>query len=656
MKKARKAQGRLDSANVKGSNETHRSGSGLPPMIYEQAPVGIVESTLQGECIDANEEFCRMVGYEKEQLLGRGIKDILFEKDYPVVMNLYHQLVEGKIPFYTLEKRYVRKDGEIVWVEAKRSLVRTSDGQALYTIGAMLDVTERKQAEEKYQRIVKTANEGIWEIDKEVRTVFVNSRMADMLGYTVEEMMGRSVFEFIFPEDYAEGEHRLERAKQDVPTRSDEFRYRRKDGSELWVIVSTTPKLDPQGNFLGSFAMFSDITELKKAEDALRELNLELENRVQQQTAELQAANQVLLEQLSERKQAEELLRSWAHIFEHADWGIATVLDDTFVMVNPMFAKMHGYAVNELIGRSIYDVLAPESLADTHEQIRISYETGHHVYENKHIRKDGSIFLAWVDTSIVKDSDNNVLYRAISLQDITERKRAEEALEQNRQYLKVLSRRLVEVQDEERRAIARELHDRVGQNLSALKINLTMMENLSLQDRMQQNGTRIQDSLKILEETIKLVRGLLIELRPAELDAYGLKAALESYIDEFTPRYGINIVLNIENESFPRLNPSLEITVLRIAQEALTNVARYAQADQAMLSLRLENNTIYLTVLDNGIGIEASRGQTPHIGHGLKIMRERAEAFGGTVTVGMAEGKGTKVEASIPLAGAGITS
>src|SRR5215216_5153258 len=160
MKKARKAQGKLDSANVKGSNETHRSGSGLPPMIYEQAPVGIVESTLQGECIDANEEFCRMVGYEKEQLLGRGIKDILFEKDYPIVMNLYHQLVEGKIPFYTLEKRYVRKDGEIVWVEAKRSLVRTSDGQALYTIGAMLDVTSASRQKKNISALSKPQMKG----------------------------------------------------------------------------------------------------------------------------------------------------------------------------------------------------------------------------------------------------------------------------------------------------------------------------------------------------------------------------------------------------------------------------------------------------------------------------------------------------------------
>ena len=127
---------------------------------YQQIPIGIVESSLQGECLNANDEFCRIVGYKKEQLLGLRIEDIVYEQDYPTVINLYHKLAEGEIPFYTVEKRYVRKDGKIVWVEAKRSLVRTSDGQALYTIGTVLDVTERKQAEKSISVLSKLQMKG----------------------------------------------------------------------------------------------------------------------------------------------------------------------------------------------------------------------------------------------------------------------------------------------------------------------------------------------------------------------------------------------------------------------------------------------------------------------------------------------------------------
>jgi PAS domain S-box-containing protein len=822
MKRDRQAQEKLQSEPLKGNNQTDRSPSPSNRQqrqtIYDQIPIAIVESSLQGRYIDANEEFCQMVGYPKEQLLTLDMKDIIFEKDYPVVIKLYQQLAEGKIPSYRLEKRYVRQDGKIVWVETKRSLVRDAQGQGLHTMGTVRDVTERRTSfarqhkafyqfaeqlhrthslddvfqaaleatsralrckrasillfdktgvaqfvawrglsaqvrkalegqawwkksdeknpertwmgiddietsdlsdslkaifkkeriyalailplvshqeligrlmvyfkkphifsvdeiefgiaiarqltfwmehkqgqeslrenEEGYRRIVETANEGIWEIDKDMGTVFVNPRMAEMLGYTVEEMLGHSVFEFLFPEDVLEGEHRFERAKRGDPSRSNEFRYRRKDGSVLWTLASNTPKLDAQGNFLGAFAMFSDITELKQAEESLRTLNLELEQRVQRRTAELRTANQILQEEIAERKQAEELLRSWAHIFEKADWGIATVFKDTFVMMNPTFAKMHGYTVEELIGHSIYDVLAPESHAETRRQIAIAYATGHHVYENQHIRKDGSVFPALVDTSVIRDPAGNVLYRAINVQDITERKQAGKALEESYQYLQVLSRRLVEVQEEERRTIARDLHDRVGQNLSALKLNLSMVKDQLPEDPMRQFTARLDDSLHLVQETTDLVRNLLMDLRPAVLDDFGLKAALQAYIEKFTLRYNIQVVLDVASEPFPRLNPSLEITLLRIAQEALTNIARHAQADQATLSLRLENQCVYLTVLDNGLGLDVSPAKTHPVSHGIKIMRERAEAFGGTVKIGVSEPRGTKVEVIIPL-------
>ena len=152
------------------------------------------------------------------------------------------------------------------------------DGDKLITgISLGIDITERKRAEEalraseeKYRRIVETANEGIWEIDQDARTTFVNARMAEMLGYTVEEMIGHSSFDFVFPEDYTEGEKRLAHARHGNPALSNELRYRRKDGSSMWGLATTSPQLDEQGNFLGSIAMIMDISERKRAEEALR--------------------------------------------------------------------------------------------------------------------------------------------------------------------------------------------------------------------------------------------------------------------------------------------------------------------------------------------------------------------------------------------------
>ena len=207
----------------------------------------------------------------------------------------------------------------------------------------------------------------------------------------------------------------------------------------------------------------------------------------------------------------------------------------------------------------------------------------------------------------------------------------------------------MEVQEEERRAIARELHDRVGQTLAALNINLIIMSGQLLEDSKQRIGSRLDDSMHLVAEAIALVRNVMTDLRPAVLDDYGLEAALQSYIDEYKSRYDVKVMLDASDQPIPRLGPSIEMTLLRIGQEALTNIARHAQARQVNLSLRLVDHSIHLTVQDDGIGIESMQGLKRPNSHGLKIMRERAEAFGGSVNIESAPGKGTKVEARIPI-------
>ena len=286
-----------------------------------------------------------------------------------------------------------------------------------------------------------------------------------MLGYSEAELIGKTIWELTHEEDIGKNKQLYDRMAAEGSPFKLEKRLIRRDSSIIWVDVSVSPIMDAANRLQSAVAVEVDITGRKQAEQALQELNLQLESRVQSRTEKLNNAIEALRQEISERKQAEELLRRWAHIFEHADWGIATIRQDTFTMVNPTYAKMHGYTAEELVGRSIFDVFDPESHADLREQIRIAYKNGHHVYESKHIRRDGSIFPVLVDTTVVWDKAGNVLYRAVNVQDITERKQVEQALHKSREHLRVLSRRLVEVQEEERRAIARELHDRAGRLL-----------------------------------------------------------------------------------------------------------------------------------------------------------------------------------------------
>ena len=487
--------------------------------IYKHAPIGIVECSPEGMHVNVNEEFCRITGYEKNQLLARSIKDISYPGDYLNEIKLYTQLILGEIPSYKIEKRYIRKDNEIIWVQVIRSSVRDSAEKALYTVGIVQDITERRRAEEQIRfqaHLLENVHDAIVATDDKLRITSWNHAGEELYGWTAEEALGRPIIDVTRAEFTP-----VQRASISVQEKLSKYNasnveaiHHHRNGRAIQVEARSITLRDADGKVTGYVTSVRDISRRKQVEEELQQLNLQLESRVEDRTAQLLAANHALVE--------------------------------------------------------------------------------------------------------------------------------------SRKHLQVLSQRLVEVQEEERRAIARELHDRVGQTLSALNINLLIMKEGLSEDSKQRLGSRVDDSINLLTETISLVRGLMNELRPANLDDYGLKPALEAYVADYTARYNISVQLDMADEHVLRKNPSLEITLLRIAQEALTNIARHAHAKEANISLRLENSVLYFRVVDNGIGIEASKGDVQRTSHGLKIMRERAEAFGGTVNVESSK-NGTTVEAMIPL-------
>jgi signal transduction histidine kinase len=207
-----------------------------------------------------------------------------------------------------------------------------------------------------------------------------------------------------------------------------------------------------------------------------------------------------------------------------------------------------------------------------------------------------------------------------------------------------VSRRMVEVQEAERRAVANQLHDLVGQKLAALSINLNIAKSKLLPDQTTQLGVRLDDSLKMIEETTESIRDVMAELRPAVLDDFGLAPVLRWYAGEFTKRTGV--AASVVEEGRPRrLAPAAEQALFRMAQNALANVARHAGADKAVMTLRTTPGSICLTVADNGNGFDPSAVHPPTRDHGwgLRIMRERATAIGAQLNIDSAPGHGTRV-------------
>ncbi|MEN6520629.1 MAG: PAS domain S-box protein [Armatimonadota bacterium] len=288
---------------------------------------------------------------------------------------------------------YVNRDNLAQLVPAVQRVVR----EAIRRKEHLQADNELRQSERLHRQLIETALEGVWLLDSEWNTTFLNKRVAEMLGCTIQELMGRPVFDFMYEDDLENANIHYERRKQGIAEIFD-FRFRRKDGSELWTLISTTPIFDDSGKFAGSLAMLTDITDRKHAE---------------KEREETEAKYQILAE--------ESLL------------GVYIIQDRKFVYVNPRFAEMTGYTREELIGKmSPLDITAPESRNMVEENLRrrLTGEVKSIHYILKSVRKDGSTF----DMEVIGSRAVYMEKPAIlgSVLDITERKRAEEALEEER--------------------------------------------------------------------------------------------------------------------------------------------------------------------------------------------------------------------------------
>lgn len=262
------------------------------------------------------------------------------------------------------------------------------------------------------------------------------------------------------------------------------------------------------------------------------------------------------------------------------------------------------------------------------------------------VRDSGSVhWLSVNSTALIADDSAKPYAVLTTFFDISGLKHAEQALRAHAEQLRHLSHRLFEVEENERRRLARELHDRIGANLTALSLNLKLVRN-----EWQKTSTRLDDSEKLLDSTAQLVRDVLTDMRPPGLDELGLLAALREHADQVAQRSGL--VLQVQGaEPRPRLPPATEIALFRVVQEALTNIVKHARASAVTISLSPQPGMVTLTVADDGTGFDGE-ARAMAAGMGMASMRERAEAVGARARIESAPGLGTRVIVEVPQVGA----
>ena len=287
-------------ANRRTEKELRESEERLR-LAQEVGQSGTWEWSLRTDDFVSTAELRRLYGLSEEDSSATlsAVRMLVHADDLSLVDALVRGAVEDRTGFQG-EFRIVRPDGELRWMEAVGRVFFDDAGLPLRLIGLTRDVTDRKRIEEalrasesRYRRIVETAHEGIWQLDAEAKTTFVNRRMEEILGYTLEEMLGQTPLAFMAEEERSDAALRIEESKQGVPD-SFERRLLSKEGADVWVRLTRSPLRSPEGAFAGILTMVTDITKRKEADAAILRLNTMLEQRVSERTAELEAANREL--------------------------------------------------------------------------------------------------------------------------------------------------------------------------------------------------------------------------------------------------------------------------------------------------------------------------------------------------------------------------
>jgi len=360
---------------------------------------------------------------------------------------------------------------------------------------------------------------------------------------------------------------------------------------------------------------------------------------------------------LVQRRRSEDALRDSEERFRllvdgARDYAIYMLNPEGFIMSwNAGAERLKGYSGAEIIGSHFSLFYSDEDVAldRPRHELKVALLSGRFEAEGWHIRKDGSRF--WANTIIrpLRDGHGRLMGFAKITRDLSERKEAHERLQAYAGQLHQLSRRLMEAQERERRHLASELHDEIGQVLTVIKIGL---------QRMQDSGERedvsalFTDNIAAIDHALARVRNMSLDLRPSMLDDFGLIAALRWYGERHSRATGIKVNL-IMPEEIDRLPPELETICFRVAQEALTNVFRHARADHVELMLLMDEASLVLRVSDNGIGFDVSRLEKPDAhkrSFGLFSMRERVALIGGWLKIDSGPQRGTTLQASFPRA------
>lgn len=648
--------------------------------IVELANEGIWEIDAGQRTTFVNRIMAEMLGYEAIEMLGRPPRDFIFPEDhddYQARMELMRQNLGDRF-----ECRLRRKDGSPLWAMVSVTGLTDEANRFAGGFGMFMDISERKRWEEalqeaefKYRMVADNTHDWEFWTSPDGRIIYNSPSCERLTGYQTgdfqrdQDLLSR----IVHPSDRKRFvTFHASEAKRLRPT-AIEFRLQHADGSERWIEQLCFPVQGNDGELLGIRGSNRDVTRRRQTEEELRNHRENLERLVEERTSELQRTNEALQREVVERRLVREALQATdeqlAAIIEFLpDATLVVDCQKRIIAWNRAIEEMTGVKKEQIIGKGDHAYSIPfygspqpmliDLLMGGGREVAARYEAvtvkGNTVFGEEWVSMTGDRREAclWVTASLLFDRRGELLGAIQAIRDVTERSRAQDALLNSEKQLRALSSQLLTAQEEERKRIAQELHDSIGQSLAALKFNVENVRLALLRGAQVSALDTLAELVPKIQQVMEEARRIYMGLRPSMLDDLGIIATIGWCCREFQttcPETRIETHLEVTEEDVAE---ALKIVIFRIIQEALNNVFKHSRAKHAVLTLTRTRTRLEVAIQDDGSGFDhdvMARNGDPGRGMGIRGMKERAETSGGLFELTSNPGKGTTVKASWPL-------
>ncbi len=615
--------------------ENLKTSEKLNHSIVEAMMDSLIIADLSGSIINVNRTICSLLGVDKNELINSHVTDLLkFPKDFrwedfkSAVIDEINPLNDVSISKDKKNIRVAELNARLFHFEGKDVIfiflhdvteLKNNEKNLLAKQKVMInlmedlskEIDERKKAgerlkisEEKFKDLLKNFPNGSVNVyDRNYRYIYADGKTLLSPGLSTEKFIGKTIYD-IFPKEKCEYLTRHFQKVWNAMEISFEFELNGK-----FYMMNAVPLFQGLSKVHQIMVIAQDITELKTASIAISQ-------------------NQAYLNS----------------IFKAASIGIGVIADRKIQFVNDKICKMLGYKKSELIDRNFRACFENEDEFNRVDKLIHDNSVRETVknLETKIKTKDGKI-IDILMTSAPIDLEDLSKGITITCLDISDRKQVEMDILAYQEALRNLYSNLESVREKERKAISREIHDDLGQNLTALRIDFKMLKKVI--DNKEKSEEILNQIDELLKSSIQSVREISANLRPDLLDNLGLEAAVRSHAEKFQNRTGIECEIDIEQNL--ELNEKISVAIFRIIQEATTNIIRHADASKIFIQIEKSDNFLVGSIKDNGKGIPNSELKDLN-SLGLISMRERAANLNGKLNIS-SSGDGTLIEFKIPI-------